>query len=222
MENFFSDLNPIDIVDAADAAAQGYAPLPDIDPENLDRYESHRESLLAQLKQEVLQRAAKHVAMKGLKLLTGNLSETVAKVPAVMSTTRHLACLRLLLETENYECLCRDDEGQNCKSIIRYVINQKSKKLARTGVDMVPALSPIQSAGSTARAAYKFVRGTLGQTRGYMAYDLHKKMKTCALALATAAELLGSVYLPKCWIKAYTVRDWDEGWKVLEEKMAST
>lgn len=222
MEDLFSDLNPIDIVDAASAAAQGYTPLPDINPELLDYYESHRESLLEQLKQEVMQRAVKYVAMKGLKLLTGNLSETVAKVPAVMSTTRHLACLRLLLDTENYECVCRDGEGQNCKSIIRYVINQKSKKLVRTGVDMVPALSPVQSAGSTARAAYKFVRGTLGQTRGYMAYDLHKKMKTCSLAQAAVAEMLGSVYLQKCWIKAFTVRDWDEGWKALEEKMAST
>ncbi|MET4695642.1 hypothetical protein [Endozoicomonas lisbonensis] len=222
MENYFSGLNPIDAVDAAGAAAQGYTPLPDIDPELLNYYESHKASLLEQLKQEVVKRTAKHVAMQGLRLLTGNLSETVAKVPAVMSTTRHLACLRLLLETENYECVCRDGEGQNCKNIIRYVINQKSKKLVRTGVDMVPGLSPIQSAGSKARAAYKFVRGTLGQARGYMAYDLHKKMKTCSLAQATAAEMLGSVYLPQCWIKAFTVRDWDEGWKVLEEKMAST
>ncbi|MCW7551146.1 hypothetical protein NX722_00420 [Endozoicomonas gorgoniicola] len=221
MENFFSDLDPIDVVDAVEAVAQGYTPLPEIDPATRDFYERHRVTLLKQLEQEIVKRTAKFVAMQGLKMLTGNLADTVAKVPALVSTTRHLACLRLLFEENNYECVC-NDASQNCRAIITYIINQKSKKLARTGFDMVPALSTAQSVGLKARATYKFVRGTLGQVRGYMAYDLHKKMKTCSLAEATAAELLGSIYLPKCWIKAYAVRDWDEGWKILEDKMAST
>ena len=221
MENYFSDLDIAGAVDVVDAATHGYTPLPEIDAQLLDYYESHKETLLEQLMQEMTQRATKHIVMQGLELLTGNLSDVVANIPAVVSTSRHLACLRSLLETENYECVCREGEGQDCKAIIRYVIHQKSKKLARTGIDMIPVVSTLQTAGSKARAAYKFIRGTLGQTRGYMAYDLHKKMKTCSLAQAAAAEMLGSVYLPKCWIKAYTVRDWAEGWTALQDKMES-
>ncbi|UYM14866.1 hypothetical protein [Endozoicomonas euniceicola] len=221
MENYFSDLDIAGAVDAVDAVAHGYTPLPEIDPQLLNYYERHRVRLLEQLIQEVTQRVTKRIVMQGLEVLTGNLADVVANIPAAVKTSRHLACLRSLLETESYECVCREGEGQDCKDIIRYVINQKSKKLARTGIDMIPGVSTLQAAGSKARAAYKFIRGTLGQTRGYMAYDLHKKMKTCSLAQAAAAEMLGSVYLPKCWVKAYTVRDWDEGWTVLQEKMES-
>ena len=209
-------------VDTVDAVAHGYSPMPEIDPELLDHYEIHKQSLLEQLMREVANRAMKHVAMKGLKLLTGEMADVVASIPAIVSTSRHLACLNSLLETETYECLCRDGEGQNCKAIIRYIIDQKSKKLGRTGASLIPAVGTLQAIGSKAHAAYKFIDGTLGQTRSYMAYDLHKKMKICSLAQAVAAELLGSVYLPNCWLIAFTVRDWDEGWTVLKDKMEST
>ena len=222
MENYFADLDIASAVDTVDAVAHGYTPLPEIDAQLLNDYENHKTSLLEQLMQEVTKRAMKQIAMKGLKLLTGNMADVVASIPAIMSTSSHLACLNALLETETYECVCRDGEGQNCKAIIRYIIDQKSKKLGRTGAGLIPVVGTLQAVGSKARAAYKFIHGTLGQTRGYMAYDLHKKMKTCSLAQAVAAELLGSVYLPNCWLKAFTVRDWDEGWTVLQDKMEST
>lgn len=204
------------------AVVAGYTPLPHIVESSRDYYETHKQVLLQQLMQDFGRMVVKEVASKGLSVLTGGLSDTLTTAAAITSTTRHLACLNLLLETENYECVCHDDEGLNCKAIIQYIVQQKSKKFVKTAVSAVPAVGTIQSIGSKVRAIYKFGQGTLGQTRGYMAYDLHKKLKTCSLAQAVAAELVGSVYMQRSWIKAFTIMDWDEGWKILEEKMASS
>ena len=214
--------NYIPTFDDIDAAVGGYTPLPDIDASLRDYYETHKESLMQQMIHDYGKMVAKKVASKGLSMLTGNLSDVLVKAPAISKTTRHLASLNSLLTTENYECVCRDDEGLKCAAIIQYIIQQKSKKLGRIFVDFVPGVGTVHDVGSKVRAVYKFTQGTLGQTRGYMAYELHKKLKTCSVAQAVVAELLGSVHMQRSWVRALTVRDWDEGWKMLEEKMASS
>jgi hypothetical protein len=58
-----------------------------------------------------------------------------------------------------------------------------------------------------------------------LSYIIEQKQKAsngCPKAQAIVAELLGNYRRQESWEAMFTVCEWEDGWKVLNEKMAST
>jgi hypothetical protein len=112
---------------------------------------------------------------------------------------QHRAVLeRIAARKSSYECTGlmfsanRREHTHIAEDVLPYLILQKTEKQARKSVAAVPiAGSAMTGAYSIGRYVYKRARGTLGETRTAMAFDLTKHFLThnCGLAQAIVAEL---------------------------------
>ncbi len=208
-------------LDDTDAGIHGYVPIPDIEESGFDYYEKHKDWLIQRVILKYSKMAVKKGVKKALTVSLGGAANVIVEAPSLSKTSMHITALNTLLSEANYDCLC-PAEFKSCNDIIHYLIQQKSKKFNRKVISMIPGVSTLQFLGHKGRALYKAFTGTLGQERSFLAHELHKKTKTCPLAQAAVAELLGSYHMQRCWATMYAVRDWDEGWRAIEDKMAST
>ena len=112
---------------------------------------------------------------------------------------QHVAVLeRIAARKYSYDCsglmfqANRREHTHIADEVLSYLILQKTEKQARKSIGAVPiAGSALTSAYSMGRYIYKKAKGTLGETRTAMAFDLTKHFLThnCGLAQAIVAEL---------------------------------
>jgi len=154
-------------------------------------------------------------AISSLVPLVGGLLE----IPAIYSTQKHLSHLHEL--EEHYSCSCTGEF--TCKDILSYVETQKSKKLQRRKVTATPIVGMYETARSKGKAIQKTLAKSKGKERETKAHALHLRSRNgCTLAMAIVAELVGNYRNQQSWEKAFAIREWKEGWKVIMDKMAST
>jgi hypothetical protein len=100
-----------------------------------------------------------------------------------------------------------------------YTIEQKLAKYGRR----IVAATPVVGTGEVLRAKIHAVTKTgKGVKREQYARLLHGRAEECLMAQAIVAELLGSYRSQDSWKETFSLAEWNDGWKVLKEKMAST
>jgi len=123
------------------------------------------------------------------------------------------------LDVTTYPCKCAE-EASKCGEILQYIIAQKEKKKARRVLGAIPVIGTFESV----RGAYRSLTKTdRGGERELMAKILRNNARNgCPKARAIVADLVGNYKTQVSWQQMFSVCDWEEGWKVLKEKMAST
>ena len=140
-------------------------------------------------------------------------------------TGQHLAVLeKIAARKGSYECTGlmfeanRREHTHIADDVLPYLILQKAEKQARKSVGAVPLAGALTSAYSIGRYIYKKAKGTLGEKRTAMAFDLTKHLLThnCGLAQAIVAELYS--FEEMVWL---CEQDPPDVIKLLARKMAS-
>ena len=109
---------------------------------------------------------------------------------------------------------------RTCDDILKYTIEQKTKKASRRAVGTIPVVGTVAALKSKIHALAKTDRG--GKREQYAKILRGKAHSGCPKAQAIVAELLGSYRRQDSWKEMFSVVGWDEGWKVLKDKMGST
>ena len=84
----------------------------------------------------------------------------------------------------------------------------------------LPVVGTLESLRAVVHGATKTNKG--GEREKYARLLRNKAHSGCPKAQATVAELLGNYLRQESWEAMFSLCAWDEGWKVLKEKMAST
>jgi hypothetical protein len=197
--------------------------LPFVNPvEAQQAWESNKERWLKFLVASYAKTGVKTAAASAVNHFTFNVLGAIFEAPALVKTYRHLDQLEDIQKNNtNYPCRCQvaDGDGVTCSNILEYTIEQKQKKKKRRFIGAVPVIGTLESLRAGFHAATKSNRG--GQREMY-AKMLHMKARNCPKGQATVAELLGNYRYQDSWEAMFSLCDWEEGWKVLKEKMAST
>lgn len=197
-----------------DVAEQGRAAW----EENKDRWKKHLAAKFAKT-------GAKMAVKSVVNHFTFSAAGAIFEAPALYSTHQHIQNLERLRLEPQYPCGCEHiDMTISCLSILDYCISQKSKKQTTTAIGTVPVVGTVNAVKHKVHALLKKDRGG---TRERNARILISKARGgreggCLLAQAMIAELCGSYTRHECWSEMFTIIDWDEGWKYVKEKMAST
>ena len=155
---------------------------------------------------------------------TFNVAGAIFEAPALVWTSRHIEQLgEVKNDDTNYPCGCANlnlGDALNCGDILDYVLEQKTKKKNRRILGVVPVIGTFESLRAKVHGALKTNRGGDRENRARI---LHIKARSgCLKSRATVAELMGNYRRQESWEAMFGICDWDEGWKVLKEKMAST
>jgi hypothetical protein len=155
---------------------------------------------------------------------TLSIGGVIFEGPGIYKTDQHLQRLfeiRSGKASEIYACECIevDKKEITCDEILLYTIEQKIKKYGRRIVAAVPGVGTAETVRAKIHGVTKTDRGA---KRELYARTLHLKTRRCPRAQAIVAELLGSYRSQDSWKEMFSVCEWDVGWKVLKEKMAST
>jgi hypothetical protein len=155
---------------------------------------------------------------------TFNVAGVIFEAPALVWTSRHIEQLgEIKTDTQYYPCDCVNlgpGNSLTCGDILEYVIEQKTKKKNRRILGAVPVIGTFESLRAKVHGALKSNRGGDRENRARI---LHTKARAgCLKSRATVAELMGNYKRQESWEAMFSLCSWDEGWKVLKEKMAST
>jgi hypothetical protein len=101
-----------------------------------------------------------------------------------------------------------------------YTIAQKQKKKKRRIMGVVPVVGTLESLRAVIHSVTKTDKGR--EREKYAKILQNKARNGCPKAQATTAELMGNYLRRESWEAMFSLCAWDEGWKVLKEKMAST
>lgn len=164
----------------------------------------------------------------GLVVTGAAITLTTCGLSAVSAykTSQHVAVLeRIAARRYSYDCTGlmfqsnRREHTHIADDVLPYLILQKEEKQARKSIGAVPlAGGALTGAYSMGRYLYKKAKGTLGETRTAMAFDLTKHFLThnCGLAQAIVAELYS--FEEMVWL---CEQDPDDVVKLLARKMTS-
>jgi hypothetical protein len=173
---------------------------------------------------------AKHLAKTAVKSgvasvvnhFTMSVGGAIFEAPALYNTGLHIKHLsEIQTNGTTYPCQCEEVEHTlTCDDILKYTIEQKKKKASRRAVGTIPVLGTAAALKAKIHAVTKTDRG--GKREQYAKILREKAHNDCPKAQAIVAELLGSYRSQDSWKEMFSVVGWDEGWKVLKDKMAST
>jgi hypothetical protein len=166
----------------------------------------------------------------GIGLVVTGAAITVAtcglSAVSAYKSGQHAAILeRIAARKSSFECTGlmfnanRREHTHIADDVLPYLILQKQEKHARKAIGAVPIAGAALTSGySLGRYAYKKLRGTLGETRNAMAFDLAKHFLThnCALAQAIVSELYS--FEEMTWLAEQAP---DDVVKLLARKMTS-
>jgi lambda repressor-like predicted transcriptional regulator len=185
-------------------------------------WEPNKKKWLEFLLAKYAKTAVKTVLANAVNHFTFNVAGALFEAPSLIWTARHLEQLGEIRDNNaNYGCECHQvDQTLTCADILSYIIEQKQKKGKRRLVGVVPVVGTFE----TVRAALRSVtKQNKGHVREQNAKTLRNKASNgCPKAQAIVAELLGNYRRQESWEAMFTVCEWEDGWKVLNEKMAST
>jgi hypothetical protein len=154
---------------------------------------------------------------------TFSIGGVIFEGPGIVKTDLHIKRLLEIRDSpeveKQYACGCDPDESPTCRQILNYTIEQKLAKYGRR----IVAATPVVGTGEVLRAKIHAVTKTgKGVKREQYARLLHGRAEECLMAQAIVAELLGSYRSQDSWKETFSLAEWNDGWKVLKEKMAST
>jgi len=110
--------------------------------------------------------------------------------------------------------------GLTCASLAQYALDQKRKKLGRLKVSVVPVVGSAETLRSIATALTKTDRG---RQRELNAHVFHARAREgCPKSRAVVRELMGGADKATAEEMVRALCEWDEGWKLINEKLAST
>lgn len=201
-----------------------YFPLVDVDT-IVAAYESNKLRWQQHVAKKYSNKAAKAIASTAINQLTANTAAPIFGVPVVLKTKKHLQRLKLLRNNEAhlYPCHCINIEGAiTCHDMLSYVIQKKQGKIYHKSLGSIPVLSTLETMRGVLKSGYKHLQGTKGTRRELVAKTLRMKARECNLCRATIAELLGDVTEQQSWQDMFGLLAWEEGWKIVFEKIAST
>jgi hypothetical protein len=183
-------------------------------------WESNKKKWTTHLLTKYAKTAAKTTTKSVVNHFTFSVAGAIFDAPAAISTSTHIERLGAIQINETtYPCKC-GESATKCADVLKYVIEQKEKKKTRRIVGAIPVIGTLESLRGIYRSLTKTNKG--GE-RELMAKVLRNNARNgCPKARATAADLVGNYKKRESWEQMFSVCDWEEGWKVLKEKMAST
>lgn len=208
---------------------QKYIPQVDINAAK-GKFEANKVRWREHLAKTYSKKAAKTIASSALNQVAANSAAPVFGIPSAIKTKQHINRLKELQAYQPYPCTCHQIEGVlSCEEIMDYVLTKKQGKLYHKSVASVPGASTLESLRAAFKGAYKRYKGTKGERREKFAHILFNKARNgsheqtaCLYCQAIVAELLGNYTKQASWEKLFAILDWDQGWKLIFEKLAST
>ena len=185
-------------------------------------WEPNKEKWLKYLAGKYAKTTAKSILASAVNHFTFNVAGAIFEAPSLVWTSRHMEQLTEIRDNDtNYACDCLAvEQTLTCADILHYTIKQKEKKRNRRIAGAIPIVGTLESVRAVVRSATKSNRGH--EREQYARILLTKANSGCPKAEATVAELLGSYRRQESWEAMFTVCAWDDGWKLVMDKMAST
>ena len=195
-----------------------------------NRYESNKLRWQLHLAKTYSKKAAKTIASTALNQLAANTAAPILGVPSVIKTKQHIKRLEQLRNQTPYPCMCHKiDSATGCDAIMEYVLAKKQGKIYHKSLASIPVAATLETFRGALKSAYKRYHGTKGSNREKFAKILFNKARNgsrdqnaCLYCQAIIAELLGNFTKHESWEEMFAILDWDQGWKIVFEKLAST
>jgi hypothetical protein len=169
-------------------------------------------------------KVAKSIAKAAMNHCTFSIGGVIFEAPAAYLTHRHIENLHaILISDTTYKCDCAGitkNPLANCTPRLVYAISQKEKKSVHVKRAAIPVFGTLDALRSKFHAITKSDRGGDRELNAKLLRNAARN--GCPQARAAIAELLGNFTHQDSWRMMFAVCDWEEGWKVLKDKLAST